>query len=801
MRPLLPAGPTAAQWLRRAVVVIAAAYLLVLPQFSTYPSFVAAWRAQAIDPGAFVADPLAIVVVSLGLWLMPVLLVASWVAEGRLRLPHRALAIPAGLMVVGAVVSTAVASDKAGALVRAAEIAGLWAGGFALAQAIRSPGERRFLLAALVMAGVGSAAVAIHQAFIGFPQAQEAYLAGQREALGIEAGSWVDQMYQARFTGGVQAALGHPNVLAALLTLAVFVAIGLGFEKWAEVRRLGARILGVLAVASAVVCGVAIVLTQSRGAVAAVGVGAYWAVVAMWVPRGRRRVVLLILPLVLAALGLAVATQVDHPAVVSALATLRYRLDYWWATVHVLASDGHWATGVGLENFGHHYVQHKMAWAPEDVADPHNMFLSVWSTLGLAGLAALWLVWVIAVRSWRRRADDVRGGSPYPPRDAPPAVGLPGLLVPTMLLAAAPFVLLFILGKGWGVVGAAVVAFGLGLLPAENPLRLEAAGRPMRRLRTVAIVGLLAFALQEQIGTAILEPPTLWAMLVVLVVTLGPGRGGNAPQADADRAGRGSGRSAPSDVARSPADEDDRNAFDSAAPRSGQALPVPARNAPGRPIGLAVRFALILAAMALVFAHARLLIVPVAQERRLLRETSYGLDAFGVAPAVAAGKANPLAWEPAFFRAQLWHQQARQKKGPGAAIDLERAILAYRAVLEQHPRHRGVYLAMADCYLAMPGATTDPDLLEAARGCLESAAGLYPTHIPTRLRLARILDHLGRRPEALAAYREVLRLDGLMPMRGRGLTDEGRNQVRRRIQALSGTDPPDTASEPGAAGK
>ena len=768
MTPRDASGARLAAGLRRAVVVLAAVYLLVLPQFATYPSFVAAWRAQAIDPEGFVAGPLAIVLVGLGLWLMPVLLLASWVAEGRIRLPHPALAAPAVLVIVGAAVSTAMASDKAAALVRAAEVAGVWAAAWALAQAIASPGERRFLLAALVTAGVLAAAVAIHQAFIGYPEARAAYLAGRREAMGIEPGTWIDTMYIERFTGGVQAAFAHPNVLAAMLTLAVFAGIGLALEKWTEVGGRGAWALGGLAVGAAIVCGVAIVLTQSRGAVAAVAVGAYWTLVAARVPRGRRRTVLLLAPLVLAAVALAVATQVDHPAVTSALTTLRYRLDYWRATLRVLAGGGHWATGVGLENFGHHYVEHKLARAPEEVADPHNLVLSVWSTLGLAGLAGLVSLAVVAVRAWRHRGE-ARGGSPHPPRDDvgtrggygepprdAPRVSLGGLLLPTLVLAGVPLVLVFILGEGFGVAAVAVMAFGLGLLPSEILRRLELPARPLRHLRTVAIVGLLAFVLQEQIGTAVLVPPAAWAMLVVLVVTLGPG--GGAPQA-----------SAPGTPRR----------------RSGQA---PTRRAgeEGGPIGLPVRFVLILSAMALVFAYARLVIVPIAQERRLLEEASHGLDTYGAAPTRAAAEANPLAWEPAYLEARRWHRRALEAEGPAAAIDMEKALAAYGRVLARHPRHRGSYLAMADCYLALPGAGTDPDLLRAALGPLQQAARLYPTHIPTRLRVARVLDELGRRNEALEAYREVLRLEEAMPMRGRGLSERGRTEVRRRIEALGG---------------
>ena len=761
MTPRLPSGPTVADWLRRAIVVVAAAYLLVLPQFVTNASFFGV-------PG--LPGPLAVLILGLGLWLMPVLLVASWAAEGRIRLPHPALTVPAVLFLVGVGVSTAAASDKSSALVRGVELAGLWAAAWALAQALRTDGQRRFLLAVLVAAGVISAAVAIHQAAIGLPQALEYFEAHREEVLGrqgIQPGGWREEVFRARFTGGVQAATGHPNVLAAMLLLALFAAAGLAMEKWFEVRAAGARALAVVAAVAGGLCAVGIVLTQSRAALAAAAVGVYWLVVARRVRRGGLRIVLLLLPLAAAAIGLAVATQAEHPAVAQAMTTLRYRLDYWSATLDILAR--HWATGVGLENFGSHYIEHKAAWAPEEVADPHNMVLSVWSTVGVAGLLALVLVWATAVRAWWLGGVE-RGGSPQPPRcaaesrggcgDTPrpasPAPngqgthGAPGTMLPVLLVAtvavAGPAVFWYLAhffgglgsaeGLGWGMAGVALTAILGGLLPSDRPNRLAASARPPDALFTAVVVGLLAFALAEQIGTAVLEPPTAWAMLVLLVVTLGPGR----PRADERAAGVELCRAHPA----------------------------------ARPIGLAARFLLVLAVMAFCFGYARLLIVPVAQERRMLKDARFSLDTFGVEPTREAARANPLAWEPAFLRGTLWHRRAAEADGPVAAIQLERAIEGYRSALERHPRLRRAQLALADAYLAMPTAERDPGLSAEARKALEAAAALYPTHIPTRLRLAQVLDRLGRRREARAEYAEVLPLYGLMPRAGRRVSEETR---------------------------
>jgi len=783
-----PTPATIAAWLRRAVVVIAAAYLLILPQFTTKASF---FGVHGL-PG-----PLAVVTLGLGLWLMPILLAASWAAEGRVRLPHPLVAVAAGLFVVGAAVSTAVASDKAAALVRASEVAGLWAAMAALAQAVRGEGERRFLLAVLVAAGAVSAALAVEQAAVGLPKSYAYFQAHREEVLaerGIEPGGYVETMFRERFFGGVQAAMGHPNVLASFLLLAFFAAAGLVREKWTEIGTVGARVLAAVPLTAAVLCAVGIILTQSRAAMGALAVGAYWLIVALRIRRRRTRIVLYLLPMLLAAGAVAAAVQVDHPA----LTTLRYRLDYWSATLDVLRAHG--LTGVGLENFGHQYLQYKRPWAPEAVSDPHNLILSVWSTVGVAGLAALVVLAAAAVRAWWRRAalarrEDVisseaplgrveksccsddsangeiscepseyrtplglaarglgrndmlvrapasvpgRGGSPHVPRPSGPT-GLPGLLIPTMALAALPVSLTFLMGWEWGLPALTVMAILAGLLPAESGARLEASGRPMRGLAAACIVGVVALALAEQIGTAILAPPAAWAVLVLLVVTLGPGRADGAPP--------------------------------------GLALPVPGR------------FLLIVLAMAFCFAYGRWVIVPEARQRRLLRE-AMAAGAFPAAadePARYAAQANPLAWEPDFLRASFWHREAAGGRGPEAALAVEHALAAYRASLARFPRNRRAYRALADCYLALPGAAEDRHSLTAAEVSLRQAAALDPTDIPTRLRLAEVLERLGRDEAALAAYRAVLRLDELMPMPDRRLAPEVRREVEARVADLAGT--------------
>lgn len=743
--------PLIARTLRRAVVILAAAGVLALPQFMTNANFLGV-------PG--LPGPMTVLGVGLAFWLLPILLVASWVVEGRIALPHPWLILPAALFVVACIVSTHNAADKMSAMVRAAELSGLWVGAFALAQALRTDAERRLLVAALVAAGLVAAGLGMVQAGWSLPAALKEFQEHRTEFLtqfGFKADSPEEQAFIARFTGGVQASLGHPNVLASFLTLAALAAVGLAREKWAETRVRGSRALAVSMLIVAAVCAAGIVLAQSRAGEVALVVGLYWLGVAWWGPACRlRRAALYAAPLVLAALALAVAERVDHPGIAGVLKTLHFRVDYWMATADVLRES--WLRGVGLENFGLHYIEHKRPWAPEEVADPHNLVLSMWSKLGVAGLAALvTLVVVVAVRARRgsggactcNEGADTRDLAVAAPSDAARGEPLLDLLAPTIIVGGAAVIGFFMMGSLAAVAAVAILLMVMGLAAAEDPSRLEASGRPLAALRTACFVALAAFVLQELIGTAILEPPTLWAMLVLAAVVV---------------------------TSRARTCAGGENARDLAAA------------SPSVPIGSVLKFLLMAVAMAAGYVYVAWLLMPVSREWAMLKvaeEVTGAAERDEVLRVAAA--ANPWSWEPDEMRAREWRAAAGKAETAADAIALEKTMAAYRDALARQPRLRRAYIDMASCTLSMPGALEDKHNLATARGYLESAARLYPTDIQTRVRLADVADRMGESAVALDGYREALRLDDQMPDLSRRLRSEVRQNVERRIGELQQT--------------
>ena len=154
---------------------------------------------------------------------------------------------------------------------------------------------------------------------------------------------------------------------------------------------------------------VCLVLTKSRSAylaalVGLIGVGAWW----LWPSlrstgpwrSGWKRPALVVLGGVVLLGGLvaaAVATGgLDRQVLSQAPLSLRYRMEYWRATLRMIAD--HPFLGCGPGNFQHAYTRYKLPEASEEVADPHNFLLEVWATAGTPAMLAL--VAVLGTLAW-----------------------------------------------------------------------------------------------------------------------------------------------------------------------------------------------------------------------------------------------------------------------------------------------------------------------------------------------------------------------------------------------------------------
>jgi len=175
-----------------------------------------------------------------------------------------------------------------------------------------------------------------------------------------------------------------PNNLALLLDRAVPLAASLGLAGH-----------GSFAVA-AVVCGMALFFTFSKGAWLGTGVG--MAMLAMTVgsqlpPRQRRRALAIAIAAVVPVLIVAAAMAARFERLRSGVTGV-FRIYLWRSSLDMIKDHPLW--GVGLDQFLYHYPRYILpeAWREPNLSHPHNLLLDFWLSLGILGLLALlWSAW------------------------------------------------------------------------------------------------------------------------------------------------------------------------------------------------------------------------------------------------------------------------------------------------------------------------------------------------------------------------------------------------------------------------
>jgi len=221
---------------------------------------------------------------------------------------------------------------------------------------------------------------------------------------------------------------GLANLFASLMILVGGAAVGLAIEKLQFVmakgrarsmrRSRGEVDLPLLAavVSVAIACGsmVMLLLTKSRGAVAAAAICGIAAAVGY---RFRRRLAqhwrrcvllcgatLLLAVLAVAGYGLSLGRLPSK--------TMTFRWHYWVGSARIVTDD--WLLGVGGGNFPAAYLKHRLLAAEEEIKMPHNAIVHAACQYGLPGA----LIYLAVVASFLLGA--VR------PRPAPPKLGPAG---------------------------------------------------------------------------------------------------------------------------------------------------------------------------------------------------------------------------------------------------------------------------------------------------------------------------------------------------------------------------------------
>ena len=202
-----------------------------------------------------------------------------------------------------------------------------------------------------------------------------------------------------------------PFALANTFAGFLFVALILAADLCLQSRRpltLGTAIIWGIVLLLLLYC---LVLTKSRTAwIGLVVALAFWGTCLL--VRGRFRLnrrtlmvgaavlVVLIALFAVAALGRGFDVQVLSEAPKS----LDYRLQYWKGAMGVVRE--HPVFGVGPGNFRQHYLRYKLPQSSEEIADPHNLILDLWTSGGLLALIGFAGCLIGAIVPFVRRRTD-----------------------------------------------------------------------------------------------------------------------------------------------------------------------------------------------------------------------------------------------------------------------------------------------------------------------------------------------------------------------------------------------------------
>ena len=284
-----------------------------------------------------------------------------------------------------------------------------------LVQLLRHRWQRRVLIAAIVATACVQAVQCFDQYFVGFEDTWAQYEEIKDEfwvRQGVDPDSAKVELFENRINAREASGfLPHSNLTGSYLMLCGLVALGVsvsGFRRSTDLKN----------VVSTIGCGVlatgilaAVVTTKSNGAIIAGGFGlVVWLLILMargWVDSHRKRA--LLIGWILAAIGL--ASTVGYGLINDRLPhmSLTFRWQYWKTSSQLIAD--HPLTGVGRENFGRHYLQYKTIESPEEVSNPHNLFVQAAADWGVPGLAGLIVAMIgVSLTLVRRLSDRADGG-------------------------------------------------------------------------------------------------------------------------------------------------------------------------------------------------------------------------------------------------------------------------------------------------------------------------------------------------------------------------------------------------------
>jgi hypothetical protein len=328
-------------------------------------------------------------------WLDSLLLAASVVTLLRRRpWPRRVLSTLAiGLLAVAVVISSLAAGDKPLALLAGSSLVITVLAAAALVSLVQARWMRHLLVAALLATGCATAIKCVSQVVSENPQTLQQWEAVYKPQLlrqGYEADDPLIVNFERRMRSGeAYGFIPHPNITGSNLMVCLLVALGALAGLVATIRwpRTGPDVL--LLLASALVClliAAALGLTRSRGALVSGALGLLLALVlgfaGRWVAGHARSVLTVLVGAYIAVIAGTAAYGVAKGTLPHS--SLAFRWYYWTAAARAIQDAP--LTGIGRDNFAAAYMRYKAPESPEEVRDPHDVWVSLLTELGPLGL-------------------------------------------------------------------------------------------------------------------------------------------------------------------------------------------------------------------------------------------------------------------------------------------------------------------------------------------------------------------------------------------------------------------------------
>ena len=335
---------------------------------------------------------------------------------------------------------------------------------------------------------------------------------------GIDDPFAIKQFENKVMSGELMGFFTSANSMAAVVVVLLVISMGLGAQRILDDPKDAA---GTLLLVIAVGLGGWMIFAAQSKTAAMTPVMAVGAVAAAWRWRkamARRSKQVYWMGLGVAALG--VMAVVGHGLFHGGLpgASLTFRWNYWVGAMRIFR--GHPVLGVGLDNFGLHYLGVRLPVASEEVKDPHNFLVKYLTELGVVGLVfcVVWvgrLGWELTRPVTPAAVPPAKAGSPLPcagPRVISMLAIIVGLGLAINVACSLDFNAnsMYVINEILRRVGMfALLLIGASVAAIKSLKAPELDGRPAPVLLYAMLAGLAVFLIHNLIDFSMSEPGPL----------------------------------------------------------------------------------------------------------------------------------------------------------------------------------------------------------------------------------------------------------------------------------------------------